>query len=179
MFICLSHYVRGFSRKKTNQLNIKQETRMIIINNFMEYKSLEGQMVGSSNWHIIDQKQINRFAETTLDDQWIHTNEERAEKESPYRSTIAHGYLTLSLIPYLWKQIAEVRNISMEVNYGIENFRFGQPVKVNDKVRLEATIKSVQNLKGTVKVMVGAKLMIKDQVKSAYTGDVVFLYHFS
>ncbi|WP_294303273.1 MaoC family dehydratase [uncultured Chryseobacterium sp.] len=151
---------------------------MVIINNFEEYKRLEGSMVGTSSWHSIDQQQINRFAEATLDYQWIHVDEKRAAAEGPYRSTIAHGYLTLSLIPYLWKQIAEVRNVKMEINYGIENFRFGLPVKVNDEVCLQATVKSVNDLRGTVKVTVEAKLLIKDQAKPAYTGDVIFLYHF-
>lgn len=151
---------------------------MIIINDFDEYKLLEGTLVGQSSWHTIDQNQINLFADVTLDHQWIHNDEKKAAKESPYHSTIAHGYLTLSLIPYLWKQIAEVRNTSREINYGIENLRFGQPVKANDEVSLEATIKTVNDLKGTVKVVVGAKLIIKNQIKPVYTGDVVFLYHF-
>ncbi|AZB33330.1 MULTISPECIES: MaoC family dehydratase [Chryseobacterium] len=151
---------------------------MIIINNFIEYKALEGQMVGVSDWHTIDQKQINRFAETTLDDQWIHINEERAKNEAPFKCTIAHGYLLLSLIPYLWKQIAEVRNVKMEINYGIENFKFGQAVLVDSDVRLQATVKSVTNLRGTIKVGVEAKLLIRNQIKPAYTGNVIFLYHF-
>ncbi|PUB26404.1 acyl dehydratase [Elizabethkingia sp. YR214] len=151
---------------------------MITINNFEEYKSLEGVMVGSSSWHIIDQQQINQFADATLDHQWIHVDPQKAESEGPYKSTIAHGYLTLSLIPYLWKQIAEVRNVTMEINYGIENLRFGLPVKVNAEVSLQATIKSVNNLRGTVKVTIEAKLLIKDEAKPAYIGDVVFLYHF-
>lgn len=151
---------------------------MIIINNFIEYKALEGQLVGFSDWHTIDQKQINKFAEATLDDQWIHINKERAEKEGPFQSTIAHGYLLLSLIPYLWKQIADVRNVKMEINYGIENLKFGQAVTVDSDVKLQATVKSVTDLRGTVKVVVEAKLLIKDQSKPAYTGDVIFLYHF-
>lgn len=151
---------------------------MIIINNFNEYKSFEDQMIGTSEWHLIDQDQINRFADATLDYQWIHTDTVRAENEGPFKSTIAHGYLLLSLIPYLWKQIADVRNVKMEINYGIENFRFGQAVPVNNEVRLQATVKSVTNLKGTVKVIVKAKLLIKNQLKAAYTGDVIFLYHF-
>lgn len=151
---------------------------MIVINNFNEYKSFEGQMIGTSEWHLIDQDQINRFADATLDYQWIHTDTVRAENEGPFKSTIAHGYLLLSLIPYLWKQIADVRNVKMEINYGIENFRFGQAVPVNNEVRLQATVKSVTNLKGTVKVIVKAKLLIKNQLKAAYTGDVIFLYHF-
>ncbi|MEJ5103694.1 MULTISPECIES: MaoC family dehydratase [Chryseobacterium] len=151
---------------------------MIVINCFNDYKSLEGKMIGVSGWHEINQDQIDRFAGATLDDQWIHVNKDRAEKESPFKSTIAHGYLTLALIPYLWKQIAEVRNVKMEINYGIENLRFGQAVPVNSEVRLQATVKSVTNLKGTVKAVVEAKLLIKNQIKPAYTGDVVFLYHF-
>ena len=151
---------------------------MIIINNFREYKAFEGQMVGFSDWHTIDQKQINRFAEATLDDQWIHINEEKAKKEGPFKSTIAHGYLLLSLIPYLWKQIAEVRNVKMEINYGIENLKFGQAVPVNSDVKLQATVKSVTDLRGTIKVVVEAKLLIRNHAKPAYTGDVIFLYHF-
>ncbi|UKB81201.1 MaoC family dehydratase [Chryseobacterium sp. MEBOG07] len=151
---------------------------MIIINSFNEYKALEGQIIGASAWHKIDQAQIDRFADATLDYQWIHTDKERAEKEGPFKSTIAHGYLTLSLIPYLWKQIADVRNVKMEINYGIENLKFGEAVPVNSEVRLQATVKSVINLRGTVKAVVEAKLLIKDHIKPAYTGDVVFLYHF-
>lgn len=151
---------------------------MIIINNFNEYKSLEGQMLGDSAWHTISQDQINRFADATLDHQWIHTDQEKAGREGPFQSTIAHGYLTLSLIPYLWKQIADVRNVKMEINYGIENLKFGEAVPVNSDVKLQATVKSVTDLRGTVKAVVEAKLLIKDHVKPAYTGDVIFLYHF-
>lgn len=151
---------------------------MRIINNYEEYKSLEGVMVGSSPWHMIDQKQIDRFADATLDHQWIHMDSERASIESPYGSTIAHGYLTLALIPYLWKQIASVQNVSLEINYGIEDLRFGMPVKVNSEVSLQAIIRSVNDLRGMVKVVVGARLVIKDESKPAYTGNVVFLYQF-
>jgi acyl dehydratase len=113
-----------------------------------------------------------------LDHQWIHVDKEKAEREGPFKATIAHGYLTLSLIPYLWKQIADVRNIKMEINYGIENFKFGQPVLVDSEVQLKAKLKSIADLRGTTKVVIEATLNIKDQKKPAYTGDVVFLYHF-
>lgn len=152
---------------------------MVVINNFEEYQLYEGKEIGSSQWHTINQDQINRFADATLDHQWIHVDEERAAKEEPFKSTIAHGYLTLSLIPYLWKQIADVRNIKMEINYGVENFKFGQAVLVNNEVQLKAKLKSIVNLRGTVKVIIEATLIIKDQKKPAYTGDVIFLYHFA
>lgn len=151
---------------------------MVIINSFEEYKSHEGKLIGVSGWHKIDQQQINKFADATLDQQWIHVDEEKAKNESPFTSTIAHGYLTLSLIPYLWKQIADVRNVKMEINYGIENFKFGQAVPVDSEVQLQATAKSITNLRGTVKAVIQARLAIKGYEKAAYLGDVIFLYHF-
>ncbi|TDS12896.1 MaoC family dehydratase [Sphingobacterium paludis] len=152
---------------------------MVIINNFEEYKSHEGKQLGESEWHTIDQPQINKFADATLDHQWIHVDKEKAASEGPFKSTIAHGYLTLSLIPYLWKQIADVRNVKMEINYGIENLKFGQPVLVDNQVQLRAKVKSIVNLRGVVKATIEATLAIKDNPKPAYVGDVVFLYHFA
>uniref|UniRef100_F4CC07 MaoC domain protein dehydratase n=1 Tax=Sphingobacterium sp. (strain 21) TaxID=743722 RepID=F4CC07_SPHS2 len=151
---------------------------MLVINNFEEYQSHVGEELGVSDWHKIDQSQIDKFADATLDHQWIHVDKERAESEGPFKSTIAHGYLTLSLIPYLWKQIADVRNIKMEINYGIENLKFGQPVLVDNEVQLKAKLVSAVNLRGVTKVVIEATLAIKDQLKPAYTGNVVFLYHF-
>ena len=152
---------------------------MVIINNFDEYKAFEGKEIGKSDWHIINQEQINRFADATLDHQWIHTDEQRAKIDGPFNGTIAHGYLTLSLIPYLWKQIADVKNVKMEINYGIENFKFGQAVPVDSEVQLLATVKTVANLRGTIKVTIQARLDVKDKAKPAYVGDVIFLYHFN
>lgn len=151
---------------------------MKIINSFEDYKSYLGKEIGVSNWHTIDQQQINKFADATLDHQWIHVDPERAAKEGPFGGTIAHGYLTLSLIPYLWKQIADVRNIKMEINYGIESFKFGQPVLVNSEVQLKAKLISIVDLRGVTKVVIEATLKINGQDKPAYNGNVVFLYHF-
>jgi acyl dehydratase len=156
----------------------RQNVYMLIINNFEEYQSHLGKELGVSNWHKIDQEQINKFADATLDHQWIHTDQQKAAVESPFKTTIAHGYLTLSLIPYLWKQIANVCNIKMEINYGIERFKFSQPVLVNDEVQLKAKLTSIANLRGVTKVVIEATLAIKGQQKPAYSGDVVFLYHF-
>ncbi len=152
---------------------------MTIINNYDEFASYLGKEIGVSEWHTIDQKQINQFADATLDHQWIHIDEERAAKESPFGTTIAHGYLTLSLVPYLWKQIVEIHNLKMEINYGIENLKFGQAVTVNSQIRLKATLKSIVNLRGTTKAILETVLEIKDQAKPAFIGDLVFLYHFS
>src|SRR6218665_633714 len=152
---------------------------MLVVNSHAEFETYLGKEIGISNWHTIDQDQINKFADATLDHQWIHIDQEKAATESPFKATIAHGYLTLSLIPYLWKQIADVRNIKMEINYGIEGFKFGQAVVVNDEVCLKAKLKAIINLRGITKVNIEATLEIKGQKKPAYVGDVMFLYHFN
>ncbi len=151
---------------------------MVVINSYEQYKSYEGKVLGYSDWFKIDQKQIDLFSQATLDDQWIHTDEKRCENESPFKTTIAHGYLTLSLIPFLWKKIADVKNVKMEINYGIENFKFGQVVTVNSEVRLKATVISVKNLRGTIKVDIKADLYLKNCDKTVYSGNVLFLYKF-
>lgn len=151
---------------------------MLIINSYEEFESHLGKEMGISEWHKIDQKQINLFADATLDHQWIHTDAERAITESPFQKTIAHGYLTLSLIPFLWKQIVSIRNLKMEINYGIEKLRFAQAVVVDSEVRLKVKLVSIANLRGVTKANIGIELEIKDQKKPAFTGEVVFLYHF-
>lgn len=151
---------------------------MITISNFQDFEQYKGQELGTSAYHKISQAQINKFAEATLDHQWIHTDPERAAQESPFKAAIAHGYLTLSLIPYLWQQIVSIRNLKMEINYGVENLRFGQAVRVDSEVRLKAKLSDIVNLRGTVKATVEVTLEIKDEKKSAFNGEAVFLYHF-
>lgn len=148
------------------------------INSFSEFESYVGKGLGISDYHKITQEQINMFADATLDHQWIHLDAERAKKESPYGTIIAHGYLSLSILPYLWKQVVAVNNIKMLVNYGIEKLRFNQPVLVNSEVRLVARLKSLINLKGITKAEINVVLEIKDNKKPALDGVLIFLYHF-
>ena len=150
----------------------------IIINSFEEFKNYEGKELGVSGYHQITQEQINKFAEATLDYQWIHTDPERAAKESPFGTTIAHGYLTLSLVPYLWNQIIEVRNVKLLVNYGMEKLRFGQAVKVDQKVMLRAKLRAINDLRGIIKTEVDITLEIENEKKPAFKGTAMFLYHF-
>ncbi len=151
---------------------------MVVIKSHAKFESYLGKEIGVSNWHQITQEQINKFADATLDHQWIHIDTERAKKESPFKTTIAHGYLTLSLIPYFWKQVADVQNLKMEVNYGIEQLKFGQAVLVNNEVRCRVSLKSIINLRGITKATLFIQLEIKDQAKLAFSGDTLFLYHF-
>jgi acyl dehydratase len=149
-----------------------------IIGSHAEFEQYKEKTIGISEYFRITQDQINKFADATFDHQWIHTDPERASTESPFKSTIAHGYLTLSIIPHLWDQIAEVQNLRMMINYGIENLRFNQPVPVNGEVRLKVDMLSIINLKGITKVELNVMLEIKGNPKPAFTGTLVFLYHF-
>jgi len=150
----------------------------LIINSYGEFEKLAGKELGLSDYHRITQEQINQFAEATIDHQWIHVDPERAKKESPYGTTIAHGYLSLSILPYLWEQIIKVNNTKLLVNYGIEDLRFNQPVLVNSEVRLRAKLNSIVNLKGVTKAGIKVTLEIRDSKKPALEGLLVFLYHF-
>ncbi|GGF22902.1 MaoC family dehydratase [Echinicola rosea] len=150
----------------------------LVINSFEEFEKHIGQSLGSSEYHKITQDQINKFADATLDHQWIHTDPEKAKAEGAFGNTIAHGYLTLSIVPFLWEQIVKVNNLKMLVNYGIESLRFAQPVVVDSEVRLHASLTNITNLRGTVKTEMSIKLEIKDQKKPAFTGKLIFLYHF-
>lgn len=150
----------------------------LIITSYDEFASHLGQKLGESEWLEVTQERINLFADATLDHQWIHVDTERAAKESPYGGTIAHGYLTLSLLPYLWEQVIEVQNISMLVNYGMDKMRFGQPVKTGSRVRLSASLDSIENLRGICKAGVKFRIEIEGQRKPALEGVATFLYYF-
>lgn len=152
---------------------------MIVIKNHPEFEAYLGKEIGISGWHTITQEQINKFADATIDHQWIHTDPVRAESEGPFKATIAHGYLTVSLLPYFWHQIADVQNLKMQINYSIENIRFAQPVKVDSQVRLHARLVAIVNLRGITKATIGVTMEIDGEKKPAYTGEVVFLYHFN
>jgi acyl dehydratase len=152
---------------------------MIIIKNYTEFESHLSKELGVSDWHTITQQQIDKFADATIDHQWIHTDTEKAKNEGPFGGTIAHGYLTVSLLPYFWHQIADVQNLKMQINYAIDSIKFGQPVLVDTRVRLKAKLAAIVNLRGITKATIGVEMEIEGQKKPAYTGEVVFLYHFN
>lgn len=149
-----------------------------IINSYAEFEKFNGKLIGMSDYYRITQEHINMFADATMDHQWIHVDTERAKKESPYGTTIAHGYLSVSILPHLWYQIVQVNNIKLMVNYGIESLKFNQPVLVNSEVRLVAKLKSIVNLRGVTKAVIQVVLEIKGNPKPAFEGAMIFLYHF-
>ena len=151
----------------------------LVINSYDEFAAQLGEELGASEWLLVDQDRINLFADATLDHQWIHVDVERAKKESQYQSTIAHGYLTLSLLPYMWDQIIEVNNIKMLVNYGIDKMKFGQPVLSGQSLNLTTSLQSIVNLRGAVKTEVKFTMNVKETGKKAIEGIAIFIYYFN
>ena len=137
-----------------------------------------GQEIGVSDYVELSQERINLFADATLDHQWIHVDIARAKEESPFKSTIAHGYLTLSMLPFLWGQIIEVNHLKMMVNYGIEHMKFGQAVLSGQRIRLRASLQSLVNLRGVAKAGIKFAIEIEGEKKKALEGVAVFLYYF-
>ena len=124
-------------------------------------QGLVGQHLGYSDWVEITQEQVNQFAEATGDHQWIHVDPERAKKESPFGGPIAHGYLTLSLLPSLLPQIVEITGFRMGVNYGTEKVRFPSPVPVGSRVRAGATLESATPFDGGIAMNIGVTVEIE------------------
>lgn len=151
----------------------------LIIKSHEDFEKHIGQKLGVSEYHTVTQEQINKFADATLDYQWIHTDPERAKKEGAFGKTIAHGYLTLSLLPVMWEEVLTVENFAMLVNYGIDNFKFGQPVLVDSQIRTHVWLKSIANLRGISKVQLRVQMEIEGNKKPAFDGEVTFLYHFN
>ncbi len=109
-------------------------------------KEMVGREIGKSDWIAVTQERIDSFAEATEDRQWIHTDPDRSKKESPYGATIAHGFLTLSLISHLMQEAIRVRGVRLAVNYGLNRVRFPAPVREGSKIRGRFTLLSFKDL---------------------------------
>ncbi len=124
------------------------------ITSLEELRSLIGQEVNVGDWFEVSQERINMFAEATGDHQWIHVDQDRARTESPYGTTIAHGFLTLSLLSYLMSQTVRVRiPAKMGINYGLNKVRFPSPVPSGAKIRARATLQSIENIPGGLQLL--------------------------
>ncbi|HEY5457451.1 MAG TPA: MaoC family dehydratase [Acidothermaceae bacterium] len=119
----------------------------MIVEKLSELHSLVGAPLGRSEWVLVDQQRIDKFADATDDHQWIHTDPVRAAN-GPFEGTIAHGYLTLSLVIPLWTQLLDVREARTKVNYGLNKVRFPAPVPAGSNVRATATLAAVEDVAG-------------------------------
>lgn len=147
------------------------------IENLTELKTLIGEHLGYSEYMTIDQERVQLFADATGDQQWIHTDPERAKAQSPFGGPIAHGYLTLSLGPVLLPQIFSVGGVAMGVNYGANKVRFMAPVPVGAKLRAGVKILAVDDIAGGAQVTIETTFETEGSSKPSCVAEVIFRYY--
>lgn len=151
---------------------------MKVIRSIDDAKALEGEEVGLSDWIVIDQHRIDQFAEATADYQWIHVDTERAAKEMPNGKTIAHGYLTLALIPALTANFIDVVNLERAINFGLNKVRFYSPVPVGAKLRGRATVLQVRRRAGALLLTSEVRIEIEGERKPACVAETLGMFFF-
>ena len=149
---------------------------MRVFESLDEVKAAVGEHNGYSDWHVVTQEQINLFADATGDHQWIHVDPEKAAA-GPFGATIAHGFLTLSLIPMLASQVSKVNGIRMGVNYGLNKVRFPAPVPVGSKIRAGVQIKSVEEIPGGLQLVNEVTIESEGGTKPCCVAETVVRYY--
>ena len=140
-------------------------------------RSLAGQDLGTSSWLEVTQARVNTFADATGDHQWIHVDAERA-KSGPFGATIAHGYLTVSLIIPMFVELLDVQDVGMGVNYGLDKLRFPSPVPVGSRIRLRATVPSVEDVPGDgVQMRLDFTVEVEGSEKPACIAQALYRYY--
>lgn len=149
---------------------------MHVIRTMDDARALEGKELGVSDWIVIDQERINKFADATDDHQWIHTDPERCAREFPLGTTCAHGYLTLSIIPALIDDIVKVEGLVQIVNYGINKARFRAMVPAGSKIRLKVVLQSAKKRAGALQAIMECYIEMQGQERPVASAEVIVLY---
>ena len=152
---------------------------MPVIRSIDDAKALEGEEIGLSDWIVVDQNRIDEFAEATADYQWIHVDTERAAKEMPNGTTIAHGYLTLSLIPALTAKFVEFENLAHVVNFGANKVRFYTPVPAGARVRARAKGLQARQRAGALLLSSEVRIEVEGERKPACVAEILGMYFFN
>ena len=150
---------------------------MRIIKNLAELNDWIGKEIALSEWVKIDQNRIQLFADVTGDQQWIHTDPVRAQKESLFETTIAHGYLTLSLLPGLLESCLQIDGVGMSINYGLDRVRFPAPVMCNQRVRARLRLDRIESVTGGVQAHWTATMEIEHGEKPACSAQLLARYY--
>jgi acyl dehydratase len=150
---------------------------MLEIETLADLTAYAGKELGASEWLTVDQGMIDRFAEATGDHQWIHVDVERARREMPGGKTIAHGYLTLSLIPRLTQSILRIRKRSRGINYGSNKVRYLNPVKAGSRVRLVQGLKAAEPIEGGQRLIFDMKIEIEGEDRPAMIAETIALFY--
>lgn len=145
-----------------------------VFDSLEDFTAAAGEELGTSDWVTVTQEQINTFADATGDHQWIHVDPERAA-QGPFGTTIAHGYLTLSLLPVFTEQIYEVKGLAMGVNYGANKVRFPSPVPVDSRLRATATLKETSEIAIGTQAVLNVVVEREGADKPAVVAEVVYV----
>lgn len=149
----------------------------LVINGLDELKTRAGADLGRSQWIQVTQERVNQFADATDDHQWIHVDVESA-RSGPFGGTIAHGYLTLSLVIPMFAELLSVQGIRMGINYGLNRVRFPAPVPVGSRVRLAAKLAEVEEITGqSAQVLVDLTVELEDSAKPACVAQAIYRYY--
>jgi acyl dehydratase len=148
---------------------------MLEVDHPADMKALIGKPVGTSHWLTVDQRMIDAFADATGDHQWIHIDVERAKRDMPGGKTIAHGYLTLSLLPRLGASVYRIRRMSRGINYGSNKVRFTAPVPAGSQVRLHQVLKDIEDITGGVRMTFESTVEIQGSDKPALIAETLVL----
>ena len=148
---------------------------MLVVDRPADMKAHIGKSLGTSDWVLVDQAMIDKFADATGDHQWIHVDVARAAREMPNGKTIAHGFLTLSLLAGLAHQIYEIRQRSRGINYGSNKVRFTAPVSVGSRVRLRQTLKNVEDIDGGVRLTFDSQMEVEGASRPALVAETLSL----
>lgn len=141
--------------------------------------NLVGRELAVTDWFELSQDRIQQFADATEDRQWIHVDGERARRESPYRTTIAHGFLTLSLLSHLKKEALQITGgASMAINYGLNRVRFPSPVSAGSRIRAHFTVQSVKDVNNAVEAVFFVKVEVQGEVKPCCVAEWIVRYYF-
>lgn len=145
---------------------------MLVFKNLEEFRSIKGKDLPTGEWYTVTQKMINDFANATLDKQWIHVDEERAAKESPFKSTVAHGFMSVAMISRMLEEMFVVKSVKMGLNYGLNKVRFPSPVPVNSELRMHTSVKDIEDINNNgIKITFSCTIEIKGQEKPACVAE--------
>jgi acyl dehydratase len=141
---------------------------------FLAFKLMVGKQLPVGNWYTITQEMITDFANATLDKQWIHVDEERAVKESPFKTTVAHGFMSVAMISRLLEEAFTIKSVKMGLNYGLNKVRFPNAVPVNSSLRMISSIKEIEDIANNgIKVTFSCSIEIKGQEKPACVAEFI------
>lgn len=143
----------------------------LVFESLSDFKSMKGKELPVGQWFTVTQEMITNFAEATLDKQWIHIDEAKAKLYSPFKSTVAHGFMSVALLSKKLEDVIEIKSVKMGLNYGVNKVRFPNPVPVNSELRLVSSVKEIEDMPNGLKITFNCTMEIKNQEKPACVAE--------